>query len=157
MTSVASRQPSSAPNLEFSFKRAGKRVKLNPPSGVTVQWAPKGSYRLEHVLKFCNQVPAQPCALFPQKRKIFTLDDHSAHLDPAVKESLSKRGYFLVILPGGTTGDLPVNDTDLHHPLKTSYREKEATLMIEKLRKHPDKIPSLQQRRDNEDVQDSIR
>ena len=54
------------------------------------------------------------------KRKIFMLDDYSAHLDSAAKESLTKRGYFLVILPGGITGDLQVNDIDLHHPLKTS-------------------------------------
>ena len=130
MTSLASGRPFSAPELEFVFKGTSKRVKLNPPSGVTVQWAPKWSYKLEHVMKFCDQVPAQPCVLFPQKCKIFTLDDYSAYLDPAVKESLSKRGYFLVILPGGITGDLQVNDTDLHHPLKAPYREKEATLMI---------------------------
>ena len=142
MTSLASGRPYSAPELEFVFKGTGKQVKLNPPSGSTVQWAPKGSYRLEHVVKFCDQVPAQPCALFPQKRKIFTLDDYSAHLDPAVKESLSKRGYFLVILPGGITGDLQVNDTDLHYTLRASYREKEVALMIEKLRENPDKILS---------------
>ena len=76
------------------------------------------------------------------KRKIFTLDDYSGYLDPAAKESLTKRGYFLVILPGGITGDLQVNDTDLHHPLKTSYHEKGTALMIEKLREYPDKIPS---------------
>ena len=75
------------------------------------------------------------------KRKIFTLDDYSALLDPAAKESLTKRGYFLVILPGGITGDLQVNDIDLHHPLKASWRDKEAALMIEKLRENPDKIP----------------
>ena len=94
------------------------------------------------MVKFCDQVPARPSVLFPQKRTIFTLDDYSAHLGPAVKESLSQRGYFLVILPGGKTRDLQVNDTDLHHPLKASYREKEAALMIEKLRVNPDKIPS---------------
>lgn len=26
-------------------------MKLSPPSGVTVHWAPKGSYRLEHVVE----------------------------------------------------------------------------------------------------------
>ena len=66
----AAEKSSSAPNLEFVFKGAGKRVKLSPPFDVTLQWEPKGSYRLEHVIKFCNQVPAQPCALFPQRRKI---------------------------------------------------------------------------------------
>ena len=97
MTSLASGRRFSALELEFVFKGTGKRVTLNSPSGVTVQWAFKGSYRLKHVVKFCDQVPVQLCALFPQKRKIFTLDNYLAHLDPAVKESLSKRGYFLVI------------------------------------------------------------
>ena len=46
-----------------------------------------------------------------------------------------------MILPGGITGDLQVNDIDLHHPLKASWREKEAALVIEKLRETPDKIP----------------
>ena len=117
-------------------------MKLNPLSGVIIQWPPKGSYRLKHVVKFCDQVPAQPCALFPQKCKIFTLDDYSAHLDSAVKESLSKRGYFLAILPGGITGRLQIKDIYLHHLLKALYCEKYATLMIEKLRENPDKVPS---------------
>ena len=55
---------------------------------------------------------------------------------------MSKKDFFLVILPGGITGDLQVNDTDLHHSLKASHRQKEAALMIEKVRENPDKIPS---------------
>ena len=106
MTSVASEKSSSAPNLEFVFKGAGKRVHLNSPSDVTLQWVSKGLYKLEDVNKFCDYVPAQPCALFPQRRKIFTLNDYSAHLDPSVKEALKKRGYFLIVLPGGITDDL---------------------------------------------------
>ena len=105
-----------------------------------MQWAPKGLYKLEHVLKFIEKVPVQLCSFFPGKHKIFTLNDYSAHLHP--EESLKKKGYFLVILPGGITGDLQVNDTDVHHPLKSSYREKESLLMIKKLQENPDKIPS---------------
>ena len=82
----------------------GKRVKLNVPNNVSVQWAPKGSYRLEHVLKFIQEISTQPCSFFPGNRKIFTLDDYSAHLHPEVKEALKKKGYFLVILPEGITG-----------------------------------------------------
>ena len=48
----------------------------------------------------------------------------------------------MVILPGGLTGDLLVNDTNLYHPLKALDHEKEAVLMIEKLRENPDKILS---------------
>ena len=36
---------------------------------------------------------------------------------------------------------MQVNDTDLHAPLKGAYREREQNLMIEKLRKEPNKIP----------------
>ena len=99
MTSLSSEKVSTAPKLEFVFKGVGTWVKLDPPAGVTVQWAPKGSYRVEHMVNFCSRVPVQSCALFPQKRKIFTLDDYSAHLDPQIKEELKKQGYFLVILP----------------------------------------------------------
>ena len=35
--------------LKFVFKGAGKRAKLNPSFGASTQWAPKGSYRLEHI------------------------------------------------------------------------------------------------------------
>ena len=34
MTSIASEKSLSAPNLEFVFKGAGKKVKLNPPSDI---------------------------------------------------------------------------------------------------------------------------
>ena len=60
MTSVASNETTSSPNLEFVFKWVGKIVELNVPNNVSVQWAPKGSYRLEHVLKFIEKVCAQP-------------------------------------------------------------------------------------------------
>ena len=43
---------------------------------------------------------------------------------PRVKELLTKRGNFLVILPRDKTGDLQVNNRDLHHPMKTSYHGK---------------------------------
>ena len=45
-----------------------------------------------------------------------------------------------MILSGGITGDLQLNNTDLHHPLKASYRKKEAASVIEKLRENPDNI-----------------
>ena len=70
------------------------------------------------------------------------MDDYSAYLNPAVKELLRKRGYFLVSLPEELTEDLQVNDKDLQHPRKALYHDKETLLMIEKLREHPDEIPS---------------
>lgn len=52
-----------------------------------------------------------------------------------------KKGYIYVGMGGGITGDLQVNDTDLHSPLKKSYRDKEMALMLEQLRANPEKIP----------------
>ena len=46
-----------------------------------------------------------------------------------------EEGYFLVILPWGITGDLLVNDTNMHRPFKALYQDKESALMIEKLQK----------------------
>ena len=39
------------------------------------------------------------------------------------------------------TGDIQLNDTDLHSPLKAKYRELEQLLMIDQLKASPKKIP----------------
>ena len=39
------------------------------------------------------------------------------------------------------TGDIQVNDTDLHAPLKAKYREQEQSLMTDQLTVNPKKIP----------------
>ena len=67
--------------------------------------------------------------------------DYSAHLDPSVKETLAKKGYFLIIIGGGITGDIQDNDTDYHKPVKGIYRENEMQLMLDMLRENPNKIP----------------
>lgn len=142
MTTISSSNNVKPPPLEFVFKGKGLRVKVNPPNGVTVQWAEKGSYRLEHMVKFIERLPAKPVALFPKRRSIYLLDDYSVHLDPKLEEIAHKRGYFLIVIGGGITGDIQGNDTDYHHPSKKRYRDQEMELMIQKLREHKDKIPT---------------
>lgn len=44
---------------------------------------------------------------------------------PKIKEPLLKKDYVPVIIGGGVTGDIQVNDTNLHAPLKAKYREQE--------------------------------
>ena len=61
------------------------------------------------------------------------LDDCSVHLMPEVKSALLKRGYILVGIGGGVTGDIQINNTDIHSPLKKKYRELEQELMIASL------------------------
>ena len=48
---------------------------------------------------------------------IYVLDDYAVHLMPEVKEAFLKRGYILVVIGGGITGDIQINDTHLHAPL----------------------------------------
>ena len=69
------------------------------------------------------------------------LDDYSVQIIPEIKEALPKRGYVHVIIGGGVTRDIQVNDTDLHALLKVKYREQEQSLMIDQLRANLKKIP----------------
>ena len=61
---------------------------------------------------------------------------------PEVYQTLFKKGYVLVVIGGGITGDVQINDTDYLHHLKTLYRNLEMKLMLEQLEKDPTKIPS---------------
>ena len=49
---------------------------------------------------------------------------------------------MVFIIGGGITGDIQVNDTHLHKPLKAKYRELEMKLMLKQLTENPLKIPS---------------
>ena len=137
MTTVCSNSKKKVGKPEFLFNGAGVisrlKEKPDPPNGSKIQWAPKGSYRVEHVLKYIENLPTLPVTLTPGRMEIFTLDDYSAHLEPSVKGALFKKGYIPVIIGGGITGDVQVNDADYHHPVKGIYCEKEEKLMLEML------------------------
>ena len=60
---------------------------------------------------------------------------------PEIKAALLKKVYIFVGIGGGVTGDIQINDTDFHSPLKAKYRELEQNLLIEQLRLDPKKIP----------------
>ena len=119
----------------------GKRVKLNPPNNINVQWAEKCSYRLQHVLEYIKRLPHVPVMFSPEKRNIFPLDDYSAH-PKEVESVLKDKVYFLIAIGGGITGDMQVNDTTYHRVVKAAYRKREMKLMIDLFKEHPDKIPA---------------
>ena len=73
---------------------------------------------------------------------IYVLDDYAVHLMPEVRQALWNRGYILVIIGGGITGFVKVNDTHLHKPLKSEYRKKEPELMLERLQNDSPKVPA---------------
>ena len=80
-------------------------------------------------------MPNIPIHFAPEKRCVFTLDDYSAHFVPEVEETFFKKGYFLIIIEGGITGDIQVNDTSYHRQAKALYRKHEMKIMLEKLQK----------------------
>ena len=144
LTSVTSNNRHPPPKPEFLFKGTGKRVNLSLPEelkSVRVQWAPKGSYRLENMIQFAKSLKQVP-PLFPNQFKLITLDDYSVHLDDSLRKILLDRGYILVVTGGGITGDIQVNDTALHGSLKKAYRNAESSLELKQLEAHPDKLPS---------------
>ena len=49
---------------------------------------------------------------------------------PEVRQALFKKGYILVVIRGGITGDVQINDTNCHHHLKCSYRDFEHPVKI---------------------------
>ena len=126
---------------EFVFKGKGTRTVLHPPKGIKFNWAPKGSYRLEQMLRTISNLPNRFNIFTPKNYAIYVLDDYSVHLMPEIKEALLKRGYVPVIIGGAVTGDIQINDTDLHHPLKAKYRDLEQKLMLDQLRADPKNIP----------------
>ena len=127
---------------EFVFKGKGTRTHLQPPKGVNFQWAPKGSYRIEQMLGMIKQLPNRYNMFTEQGFAIYVLDDYAVHLMPEIRQALFKKWYILVIIGGGITGDIQINDTHCHRRLKSHYRDLEMKLMLEQLEKDPTKIPS---------------
>ena len=52
------------------------------------------------------------------------LDDYSTHLVPQVNAALLKGGYIFAEIGGGITGNVQVNNLDLHSKLKIVSRSK---------------------------------
>lgn len=66
---------------------------------------------------------------------IYVLDDYSVHLMPEVRQALFKKGYVLVVIGCGITGDVQINDTDCRYHLKTLYRDLEMNLCSSSLKR----------------------
>ena len=63
------------------------------------------------------------------------------HEMPEMKVALLKRGDILLEIGQGGAGDIQINDTDIHSPLKKKYQELDQELMIVQLRSDASKIP----------------
>ena len=118
------------------------KTHLEPPEGVNYEWAPKGSYRIEQILGMIKKLPNRFNMFTEKGFAIYVLDDYAVHLMPEIRQALFKKGYILVIIGGGITGDIQINDTHCHCRLKSQYRDLEMKLILEQLEKNPTKIPT---------------
>ena len=141
-TQVSSDKSNPLPHPEFVFKGKGTRTKLTHPPGIKSHWAPKGSYRLETMLATIANLPNRYNMFSQSNYALYILDDYSVHITDEVKKALLAKGYILVVIGGGITGDIQCNDTHVHHALKKKYREIEAIKMMEMLKTEPGKIPA---------------
>ena len=99
-----------ATEFVFKGKENSKRIHVNPPEGSYCQFAEKGSYRLNQLLETIKHLPNRSDIFRnPIPYAIYVLDDYAVHLMKEVRDELLKRGYILVIIGGGITGDIQVS------------------------------------------------
>ena len=110
---------------------------MDPPDGIKFNWAPKGSYRLDQMLKTISNLPNKFNIFTPKNYAVYVLDDYSVRLMLEVKEAFIKRGYVPIIIGGGVTEDMQINDTDINRLLKEKYQALEQQLMIDQLKADP--------------------
>ena len=75
---------------------------------------------MEHILEFIENLPTITTAFVPEKQCV--LDYYSAHLPKEVEDFFHKKRLLLIVIGSGLAGDVQVNDTSYHRPVKTAYR-----------------------------------
>ena len=130
---------------KFVFNVKGTRTHLTLPKGVHYQWAPKGSYRIDQILGVVDKLLNRFNMFTENSFAIYVLDNYSAHLMPQVPQVLFKKVYVLIVIGGGITGNIQINDRNCHRVLKKHYQDLEMKFMLEQLVKGPIKIPSPSQ------------
>ena len=146
LTILSSKDRAIWPHYVFKGRATHLQKKLKRPPGVVTLWSAKGSHRVETMVETILHLPnltrhdALPGWTFKEWQLM--LLDYSIHVTSEVRQELLKHGYVLVVLGGGIMGDVQINDTHLHHRLKSVFRKKETELMMEQLEARPDRVPS---------------
>jgi hypothetical protein len=102
------------------------------PSWFTVTVGPSGSYCEEDIISFLRK----HLEVWKEGRdwRILLADDYSAHKSDNVWSLCWQRGYIILIHGGGATPVGQTVDTDLNEHVRRQYGNKEARLLIEKMR-----------------------
>jgi len=102
------------------------------PNWFTVTVGPKGSYREQDVIEFLRR-HLEPWTTGRDWR-ILLADDYSAHKTSNVEAFCWSRGYVFLTHGGGASSVGQTPDTDLNQHVRLDYGNKEAHLLIEKMR-----------------------
>ncbi len=145
---VYSRPGGRIPPLQILFRASGGGGLLVPRLRRAVPpWAPwlsvsaceSGSYDEVRVLDYLAWV-LEP-ATEGRDWRILLVDAFLAQTTEAVRRFAWGRKYVLVVIGGGCTGTIQVNDTDLHQILKKHYVEMEAADALMQSRLRPSSCP----------------
>ena len=99
---------------------------------VTVVTGPKGSYREDHIIQWCENHLEQ----WPEGRRweVMFLDAYAPGLTDNVQRCCYMRGYILITHGGGASMVAQTNDTDHHLWVRKSFIEKQTNLVMRKAR-----------------------
>ena len=143
-------------DLAVMFRAEGEehsvlRSRLVVPERTLLQFAPKGSFRLEHTLEYYEWVlpaNADELSLYPkgpnQDKAVFCnlVDWYGPNLRPELDELVEDRGGMTLRLPGCVTGHVQVNDVGAHAPYSGYYKQDEVLDNTAQLRAGA-KMPSV--------------
>ena len=136
MTCVTSRPGAQLPlellfRAQTPFRTSGLKVPADHIAAknmpVTFQWAPKGSYRQEHLIHYLGHVldPWTDARAASRDYRVMMMDVARSHVDTEVTDFAWLRGYVVLYHYGHTTGVCQVNDTDCHAAFEREYMEVE--------------------------------
>lgn len=117
------------------------------PEWLTATTSPKGSYREQDVVTFHQRHWSIPSELSSAEVAdipwtIHCLDYYAPHTSPNVRRYLWSQKTVLLVHPGGVTPYVQTPDTDANEDVRRRYGDKEAEVLIDKLRLG-DPVPSM--------------
>ena len=106
MTIASSSNAVKTPPLSFYLKEKELELRSIYQSEQLHNGVIKAPTELKYILKYIESLSTIPIHFSPETRRVFTLDDYSAHLVLEVEEAFFKKEYFLIIIAGEITGDI---------------------------------------------------
>ena len=107
---------------------------------LSVATSDTGSYRLEHLLSYLEKSLVRGPG-DDGRWRILMCDAYAPHFNEAIAKLAWQHRYVVIMVGGGATGVVQVNDTHLHGPLSKEYISLEMAEAFAKLQADPDGCP----------------